>query len=639
MKAQDIFGILILTIFSLQFSIIAQTKTWTNATGNDTWMDQDNWAPIGVPISSDDVLIPENSIVNVEDIGNGNAFMNTITVEEGSVITKFSPNNMTMTSGVFAPDTELNILEGNITIVSSLTINGALNGIGPLSKGLRSNAGVVNITGTMSIQSPSEPFTLRSMTLRIFPSGILTVEEGSIAISAFTATLLNEGLIQKTAGNGTFTIATVFENNGGIIDVLSGSMAVANSATLTNGEYNVNAGGFFQLNGGAHFLSGNLEGQLDGPFIFNSEFRVINNTENFLSFTGAAGVEWRGGALSAQGAAGSTLVNHGILSVSAQGAPIAQLGGGVILRNEGEMSFNENIANFNIGQSSVLTNATTGIINVNDGVNIPSGSFINLGLIQKLEGTGSTTIGNLDNREAGVLFVDEGDIIFPGIYEGTGRITGDDTIITSAATEIEGTIAPGKNGSGTLIYGNSLEFDSTEDTIYEFEIDGLNPDTQHDVLDILSNAKVRGNIEVNLGFAPQLDDTFEIIKANSVTVCDLPAQIIAMFTNDTYTFEVVCGSDNVTLRVSDVILSVNDTSLNSAVLYPNPNSGNFTLTLGESTPEVNVTITNILGQIISSERFVNKNTLNLNIEGSSGVYFVTVNTSEERQKTFKIIKQ
>ena len=117
-----------------------------------------------------------------------------------------------------------------------------------------------------------------------------------------------------------------------------------------------------------------------------------------------------------------------------------------------------------------------------------------------------------------------------------------------------------------MFYGNSLEFDSTEDTVYEIEIDGLNPDTQHDVLDILSNAKVRGDIEVNLGFAPQLDDEFEIIKANSVTVCDLPPQIIAMFTNDTYTFDVNCGSDTITLRVSDITLSVNDTSLNTAIL-------------------------------------------------------------------------
>ncbi|RMA66434.1 SBBP repeat-containing protein [Ulvibacter antarcticus] len=73
-------------------------------------------------------------------------------------------------------------------------------------------------------------------------------------------------------------------------------------------------------------------------------------------------------------------------------------------------------------------------------------------------------------------------------------------------------------------------------------------------------------------------------------------------------------------------------------VFPNPTSGSFTINLGKSYSEINTTITNMLGQVIASEKFENTNNLQLEIEKATGIYIVNVSTSEGLSETIKIIK-
>ncbi len=644
MKSFKTFFSALLLCAIFQFSANAQLKTYTNATNNDTWHDPNNWSPTGVPNDFNDVLIPANSILNIEFLGTGNPFMNNLTVEEGSIVTKFSANQMVIGGlGNFAPDTEFNILEG-VVVTKSLIINGELNSIGPLSKGLRGDGPdpSVSITGTMNIQSPSEPFTLREITLHILPSGILTVEEGSIIISAFTGRVLNEGLLQKTAGNGTFTISTSFENDGGTINVDSGSMMLSGGTILTNGQYNVNPNGFLELNNlNTHAVNGTLTGQLDGPFVVNGGGLFVGNGgTNFLDFSGPSRVEWRGGVLSASTASGTVLVNRGKINYNLIGTQQIQLSGGVILRNEGDIFFNGNVNDFSINQNSIFENSELGVITMSDGSATSGGPFTNTGLIQKTTGAGSANIGRLTNNAPGVVNVKVGNVSFVASYEGNGLITGDGSVSPIEFTEIAGTIAPGDNGVGTLDYNNTFEFDSTAECVYQIEINGTTPGSEHDVFTINAPAQLNGSFDIQLGFAPQLNDEFVVITATNVTECTLPAQTVGYFGGNGYTFDVVCGTDNVTLRVIDIFLGIDENIIAAVKAFPNPTSGNFTITIGTTLSEINTTTTNILGQVVAFERFVNTDTLEIDLQGSSpGIYFVTLTTDVGISETIKVVKE
>jgi hypothetical protein len=620
-------------------------KTWINATNNDNWHDPDNWSPNGVPnqtgLGTDDVLIPANSIINILP-GAPSALSNNLTVEEGVVLTKFSSLALVMTNGNFAPGSELNLLNGSINGGQGLIINGAFNCIGPLPKTV---VGTINVTGTMQIQSPSDPLSIGG-DLRIFPSGILTVEEGTINTLNF-GKLINEGTLQKTAGTGIFNMGCIFENNGGTIDLISGSMDFTNTSTFTNGNYNVNGSGFLAT--GANntiFINGTLNGQLDGPFIIDSNsFRVsdgVDGVDTILDFSGPSGLVWQGGALISVAAPNSTLVNLGLITVTSLGNSQTQLSGGVILRNEGEMFFEETVTNFGINQASILNNTDVGEMTIADGVFISGATFTNTGLVQKVAGTGEATINNFDNNALGILNIASGTILHNVEFSGNGLITGSGSILTSLNAEIESTIAPGNNGSGTLTYLNAGSYNSTPDCIYQLDINGITPDSEHDVLAIsttVSSAKIYGTFDIQLNYAPQLNDEFVVITAVNITECNLPDQVSANFNGMTYTFDVLCNSDNVTLSLVNISLGVEENSLINVSLYPNPTTGRLILDLGNTQSEVNVSISNSLGQVITNERFVNTNAIDLTIDGSLGMYFVTLNAPNKNQNTIKILKQ
>ena len=93
-------------------------------------------------------------------------------------------------------------------------------------------------------------------------------------------------------------------------------------------------------------------------------------------------------------------------------------------------------------------------------------------------------------------------------------------------------------------------------------------------------------------------------------------------------------------KTSTQILETQKNTFDRAVtVYPNPTSGIFSLDLGRTHSEINVIITNTVGQIISKSTHQNKQTLNLELKASPGVYLITVTTNDTKQTTFKIIKK
>ena len=93
-------------------------------------------------------------------------------------------------------------------------------------------------------------------------------------------------------------------------------------------------------------------------------------------------------------------------------------------------------------------------------------------------------------------------------------------------------------------------------------------------------------------------------------------------------------------KTSTQILETQKNTFDRAVtVYPNPTSGIFSLDLGRTHSEINVIITNTDGQIISKSTHQNKQTLNLELKASPGVYLITVTTNDTKQTTFKIIKK
>lgn len=89
----------------------------------------------------------------------------------------------------------------------------------------------------------------------------------------------------------------------------------------------------------------------------------------------------------------------------------------------------------------------------------------------------------------------------------------------------------------------------------------------------------------------------------------------------------------------DSTLGIIDNSFRDKIIVsPNPTDGEFSIDFAKIYENLFVRIVNIEGQEIYSKNYINSNKINLNIETSSGIYFIEISNKKMHKAVFKIIK-
>jgi hypothetical protein len=111
--------------------------------------------------------------------------------------------------------------------------------------------------------------------------------------------------------------------------------------------------------------------------------------------------------------------------------------------------------------------------------------------------------------------------------------------------------------------------------------------------------------------------------------------------NGSYAVEVTENNCVDTSACVDIIgISIVESNFDDEIrLYPNPTKGVFTVDLGHEYEDITVSITNSLGQLVAKENHQHISNLKLFAQGSSGVYFVEIRSSDGKQIVLKLIKQ
>ncbi|MEM9024836.1 MAG: T9SS type A sorting domain-containing protein, partial [Bacteroidota bacterium] len=73
--------------------------------------------------------------------------------------------------------------------------------------------------------------------------------------------------------------------------------------------------------------------------------------------------------------------------------------------------------------------------------------------------------------------------------------------------------------------------------------------------------------------------------------------------------------------------------------YPNPTAGGVFIDLGTTQEVVDITVRDVLGQVISQERFQSTRLANAHVEGASGLYFLEVRSAAGAASIIKVIKE
>ena len=414
---------------------------------------------------------------------------------------------------------------GGFSNADTLTLSGTSTKI--LSNGTINNSGTILHTNTGFLQFASG--TLNNLAGAIYDfqsSGGFSNGGGANAVNN------NAGTFRKSIYTGMATIASgvVFNNNGGALDVLSGTLSIAGGGTSTGGTITVGLGAVLNPNGGgAYTYTGLHTGSGDGSIQLSAGTLTIGAGGATFNFSPGL-FQWTAGTIT-----GATLTNAGTLTISGTSTKVLSNGaisnsGTIVHTNTGHLQFASGTLNNLTGsvydfQSSGGFSNGGGTNNVNNAgtfrksiytgtTSIASGvTFSNSGTVEVQSGTLSfssytqtagTTILSTGTTLASTTMID----IQSGSLSGTGTVSAN---ITNG-----GTVSPGASPGILTISGSYTQ--TTAGTL-AIEIGGLNAGSQFDRLTVTGTAALNGALQVSLinGFVPSPADTLRIVNYGSNT--------------------------------------------------------------------------------------------------------------------------
>ena len=417
------------------------TLTWINPAGGD-WNSTNNWSPGQVPASGDNVVITQNGTYTVTNTGS--ATLGSLTLGAASGIQTLNVASLTLTnSSLVNSNGVLNWSGGDLessltvgqggTLTISNTVYFAYNNF---SYGYTNTATLTNFgTAIWAATINAEPNSHGGGGGLIYNAGLWeSVADNTLSpsyqYSGTNSYFINTGTLEKIGGTGISTIGWKFESNGGTLETPVGSFAFSQDwpgSSLVYGDATVsgNIGGIIASNAVLNWSGGDLEGALTvaqgGTLsISNTVYFAYNNYS--YGYTNTA-----------------TLTNYGtvIWAATIYAEPNSQGGGGGLIDNVG------------LWESVVDT-----ILSPSYQYSGTNSYFINTGTLEKIGGTGTSTINwNFDN-EGGTVTTLSGAFSM-GNWTGNGLLVGN---ATYSSGTISGTLAPGAviNSSGATINGSLI---------------------------------------------------------------------------------------------------------------------------------------------------------------------------------------
>lgn len=536
--------------------------------------------------------------------------------------------NFTGTNGV-------NWQDGSLMGGGTLTNLGNLKVTGDNSKFINDQS-TFNNEGTILFQGTGE-FVIDHGIVNNQPTGIIDIQSTYAYFdygTGATHILHNYGLIKNTIATGSQQIRVELQNHDGTISVENGTLYLSGlSKYLTDGTYNVSPGARFYWNTEI-VCAGTMTGVLDGDiFCSTSSIKIPSNTTAIFDFNGNTGVVWSYLDVNGPG----TLINRSEITLLNSSHKFLKQN--ITVNNEGSMNF-EDVGNLFV-DNGTINNQATGIMDLQAGsiLLIGTGALNNNGLLKRTTTTGNFAI-NVPTTNSGTISAMMGTLEFYGSLNNTvnGTVNGTATLDVPSPADFtnDGIFSPGGYPGTLTVLG---DFKSSSTSKLQIELYGYTQGTEYDLLAVQGNAIMDGDIPVALYFAPNIGDEFIVLTANNITSCNLPATVTAHHNGHNYTFDVICNPDNVTLKITDIVLGTEENTLSNLSMYPNPSNGSFTINLGREYTDVTVQVINMLGQTISSEKYASAKTIEQEINASAGIYFVKVSTAKEGSNTLRIIKQ
>jgi len=271
-----------------------------------------------------------------------------------------------------------------------------------------------------------------------------TTDSQIIQVCTGTGFFQNQGLVWKSGGNNTTTIAVPFDNLGGAIQVDSGTLVLSTGGygegSSSNGTFTVASGAALDLTGGSTpTWAGQMTGSGAGAVLLSSG--TLEATNLTLAFTNGL-FHWNGGVLA------GTITNVGMVEVT--GTNGSALGSKGTFVNEGlvqESGSGGLVLNICNGSPTAFYNPAGGTYQFLNDSSIYQYNcegtlfFQNQGLVWKSGGTNISSIGLPFDNLGGAIEVDSGTLVLntnlPGGYNNGGGTSSNGTFIVASGAALD----------------------------------------------------------------------------------------------------------------------------------------------------------------------------------------------------------
>ncbi len=450
--------LILLVLMFLHNSSWSAIKTWVPVNGGD-WKTAGNWSPSGVPVSTDDVIIPSDQTAAItRSSSSGETIsLNGLTIE-GNVNLQFDAGSANYCT--------LNIT-GTFTVASGKTFTVGINNAGRLNFTVAATAaGTIN--GTVFMNSYNGSGYDRTFTnngnLTITNAGLITGQNSADFTLNSGATLQigsSAGITTGSTGNiqipGTRTYSaganyvyngTSDQNTGtGLPTSLTGDLIInnpGNTVTLTRSGTTIANQGLLDLTAGTFVAAGNLT---------MSATSTINRSEGSMTVsnlgTGSYNINYTGNSK----ATGPELIGSGLNNI------IVSLDPGQTLTLDGNRTPDGNLSvstgTFDLSTFTCSRSSAGGVLTLSNGAFLKIGGVNNFPSNYNTNTLGST--GTVEYYLAGAQTISPktyGNLIFSG--SGTKSITAGTSVSgnLSITSGVSANINAGLNISvGTLTSG------------------------------------------------------------------------------------------------------------------------------------------------------------------------------------------
>ena len=419
------------------------TNSW-NVNGDGDWATFGDWSLGTVPDSNNDVVINTASIHTITH-NSGNDTVNSLTVGNDHFV--MNGGSLAFVAGAsFSLDYQQ--FGGTIGGAGTVAITGAGNLLGGGAQGTLAfqiggtiQIGNYSLAGSDTLTNNATTNQTAGITIgdgtgvnakiTNSASGTYTINgDYGVSQGAASASIVNAGSFQKTAGSGSSLVGVSFTDTG-TISVASGNLQFngpSNSfsgAISGAGQFALGGGGGHAINAGATITTGTFGVYDNGTIVtlgenltyantFNQGYgSVINLNGHTLTLSGTASFfNQNFGTPTVNGS--GTLATNGttFANIFVLGGTVNWINGGVVTQN-GQNQIGDGSAN-----AATFTNQASGHFNIANDTSLERGSaatssFVNAGVLAKTGGAGTSFV-DVNVADTGTVSVASGALDFRG---------------------------------------------------------------------------------------------------------------------------------------------------------------------------------------------------------------------------------